>query len=72
LGTRKDNAQDKVSKGRHLIGERSPNAKLTASQVHEILNSKSPQRAVAAQFGISQTQVSRIKNAQRWAQESRG
>lgn len=36
VGSPKDNAQDKVSKGRHTFGEKHPNAKLTNAEILKI------------------------------------
>lgn len=48
------------------LGESGGMAKINSDQVFEIINSKETQRNIALKFGISQTQVSRIKNKQRW------
>lgn len=76
LGTRMDNIRDMHAKGRASggsvprPGEMSPNAKITTEQALEI---KRRHRAgegvtrVAAAFGISRSQVSRIATGKRWA-----
>lgn len=68
LGTKKDNATDKVGKGRQRPGEKHPMAKLSKVQVSNIrrLLRSHTQSAIAAIFSISQQQVSKIKNNQRW------
>lgn len=59
-----DNTQDKHLHGTHLVGERAPFAKLTDVQAAEVRALKGKLRLwqVAAQYGISQAQVSRIQN----------
>lgn len=78
-GTRAENMQDMVSRGRHLAGrrrfaektrgERHCRAKLTNDQVLEIaflLSQGHLQRVIAAEFGISREAVTRIKNGRNW------
>jgi len=76
LGGPPENTADMVAKGRHryalpmLHGERHPNAKLTADQIHEIHRCAATgesQRALARRFGVRQPAVSRIITGQRWA-----
>jgi hypothetical protein len=64
IGTRADNAADRSAKGRSSRHK----AKLTLQQVSEIRKSFGTQRQVAERFGISQTQVFRIKRALQWTQ----
>jgi hypothetical protein len=68
LGTLLDNMHDMVNKGRKvgLKGEKSPTAKLTLSQVLNILKDSRTQKSIALSYGISQTQVWRIKRGERW------
>lgn len=69
-GTHADNVRDKVSKGRHPRGERSPVAKLKLSDVMQIrcaVAAGESQRAVAKRFGISQPNVSLIASGKGWA-----
>jgi hypothetical protein len=67
LGTHAENMRDKVSRGRQVRGERSPSAKLTEDQVREIRSAPEGQgRTLARKFGISNTQVSKIKNGHAW------
>jgi hypothetical protein len=66
LGTSADNNADKMQKGRHFSysGERNPLAKLTDAQAEEVARrarSGESQRALAAEFGVSQPAVSRLK-----------
>lgn len=75
-GTHQDNQDDKVSKGRQArgaklahpraSGERSGTAKLTAQQVAEIRASSTPQRALAARYGVTQAAISLIKIGRNW------
>lgn len=72
VGTRKDNQQDMVKKGRHVIpggkrGESSPSCKLSDKQVNEIrMRLKTPYHGIvkdlSIEFGVSDTTVSDIKN----------
>lgn len=69
LGTKKDNASDKVSKGRQRAGAKHPMAKLSKAQVSNIrrlLRGQTSQRVIAELFSISQQQVSKIKTKKRW------
>lgn len=68
IGTKKDNMQDCISKGRHkyktLKGTESPNSNLTTEDIVEIKRlyetGKYFQREIAAKFGVSQVTISRI------------
>lgn len=68
LGTAADNNADMMAKGRFvaLPGEANGMAKLTRAQVMEIIADKRIGRVIAAQYGIKQAQVSRIKRGQSW------
>ena len=75
LGDNTTNVKDKVSKGRQARGPThstmqrgaaGPGAKLKQRYVDQIRRSTSRQRDVAAVYGISQAQVSRIKNFVCW------
>lgn len=71
LGTNADNVADREAKGRRAapVGETNPNARLTAADValiraergHRIIS------RVARQFGVSRTQVKRIRDMEAWA-----
>lgn len=63
LGTQRENLQDMANKGRH---NRLGGAKLNEAQVLEILALDSPQRLIAANYGISPSNVSRIKTRSSW------
>lgn len=59
---------------RPCIGEKSGTAKLTEEKVLAVLRmceEKIPQTKIAKHFGISQQQVSKIKNGDRWAHTRR-
>lgn len=66
LGTHADNVADKVAKGRQPRGETSY-SKLTESQVIQIRADTRPQKKIAADFGICQQVVSKIKRRVLWA-----
>ena len=63
-GTAADNMRDKVDRGRQLVGGQIPQSKLTAAQVTAIRAAYQPrsrdanQRALAAQYGVSQATIS--------------
>jgi len=71
LGTYADNSQDMARKGRHgnRGGERSPRARLNATQVAEIRASTEASRVIAARYGVSKDHVTRIQRGARWANE---
>lgn len=75
IGTRTDNALDKVSKGRQSFtpgvkGSKSPNAKLTDGDVLFIRSTYSPRKVsadtLAKKFGISKRAVLRIIHRVTW------
>lgn len=73
LATDYENNQDMVKKGRSPIlykdGESNPNKKLTEDQVKQIieqLNSGISQRSIAADFKVSQTNISLINARKAW------
>ncbi|KKM01421.1 hypothetical protein LCGC14_1794570, partial [marine sediment metagenome] len=67
LGTKGDNATDRDIKGRHWVpsGENHYNAKLTDGQIKTIRSDPRIQCVIAAEFGIAQSTVSRIKCGKR-------
>lgn len=69
LGTQADNNADCIAKGRHRAsaGEANGRAVLTAEQVASIKNDGRSQVRIAADYGIKQPQVSRIKRGESWA-----
>ena len=67
LGTQTDNMQDSTKKGRISKGEhRQHIAKLTEIQVIAILKDTRPQREIAKDYNINQSQISRIKQGKQW------
>jgi predicted XRE-type DNA-binding protein len=70
MGTPADNLQDMAQKQRSLLGERNHKARLTAAQVQEIRNlyaaGNLSQTKIAEQYGVNQTQVSRIILRRQW------
>src|SRR4249919_3011267 len=67
IGRNRDNISDKVSKGRQLKGEQIVQSRLTVSQVLAVRADDRYQRVIAAELGIKQSTVSRIKNRKTWA-----
>lgn len=69
LGLNRDNQVDKAVKGRSADcrGEKNPLAKLSEEDVRAIRNDGRTQQATADSYGISNSQVSRIKNFRAWA-----
>lgn len=66
LGTRIDNINDMVRKGRSTLGVKNPGSKLTEAEVIDIFMSRLKLRQIATQFGISVTQVDYIRNRRHW------
>jgi hypothetical protein len=56
-----ENHQDKQLDGTALLGERNPSARLTDEQAQAIIEDPRSQVVIAAEYGISQTAVSKIK-----------
>lgn len=69
LGTHQDNMKDMQNKGRrhNHIGELHGMAILTQNDILEIRSSNLPQRKLAAQYGVAQSQIWRIKNNKSWS-----
>lgn len=71
LGTVQDNMRDMVEKERHARGEKNGHAKLTAVQVVEIRSRHAAggvmQRALAAEYGVSEQTVCDILKRRRWS-----
>lgn len=77
LGTHQDNMDDMVAKGRDVgmfkSGERNPGAKLTADDVQrlrELAATGVSRIELAADFGISLTQVGKILRGEKWTTRS--
>lgn len=72
LGTRSDNVQDAMAKGRMRWkgapqpGTKNPMAKLTESQVREIKASTGPQKYVATAYGVSPALIHKIRDGHLW------
>jgi hypothetical protein len=68
LGTRKENQQDAVRKGRYARGQWHGSAKLLDSQRAEIARSAAPTNELVARYGVSKSHVKRIRcNARKQA-----
>lgn len=65
-GTHQDNMRDMTERKRSCIGQKHGLSKLTAEQVEAVRNDTRLQRVIAAEYGIKQPAVSRIKNGKRW------
>lgn len=69
LGTRADNIQDMMQKGRAPYGEKAFGAKLDESDVYRIRSLAAfgeTQLAISRRFGISRPQVAKIVQRRRW------
>lgn len=71
LGTNADNMADKAKKGRAVTnkfaGETNGQSKLTESQAKAVYEHEGTRLEISEKFGISISQVARIKTKQRWA-----
>lgn len=69
IGTNLDNMMDKVRKNRQskLMGEKSATAKMTELNIKEIRLCQDDNKAIASRFGISKSQVSKIKTGMAWS-----
>ena len=70
VGTMADNMADRDTKGRQARGEANGSAKLTQGAVDEIKRRYrgiwGQQRALAAEFGVSNQQINYIVNGKKW------
>ena len=66
LGSHKDNSQDMVAKDRHIRGERSHTAKLTAEDVISIRNSSLGPTQAGKKWGVSKGTISTIRAYTTW------
>jgi len=71
LGTRQDNLQDMVMKGRQgrhgrLRGEAHPMVLLTENDVRNIRSSAEPAQILANRFGVSRPTISAIRTGRNW------
>lgn len=65
-GTSKDNSQDMKIKGRSSFGEKHGRSKLTQEQVIMIRQDTRMQKEIAAEYGVSQSNISLIKRGINW------
>lgn len=61
-GTTLDNARDKAIAGRARSNEAHPNCKFSDQVVKAVLASTGPRKQIAQKFGMSESQVSNIRN----------
>jgi len=66
VGNDKDNAVDCANKDRTTFGTRAPNAKLDDDKVRAIRADPRLQRVIAAEYGVNQSLISRIKSLKNW------
>ena len=70
LGTRQQNMDDMVSRGRSVTGEKHPNHKLTRTQIKTIRErystGKYSQQSLADSFGVHQTNIGFIVRNKTW------
>lgn len=73
-GTHKDNMRDMALKGRAKVrrGEEGTLAKLTWADVNQIRESSRPQRALAAQYGVSQSTIGRAMRKETFQEAGNG
>lgn len=67
--TSKNNHADKIRHGTTNRGERCGTAKLTKEQVAAIRADNRLQRLIAADYGVGENTISRIKTGARWAHD---
>ena len=69
LGTAKDNAADRESKGRnnHVVGERIGTSKLKVGDINVIRNSSLPSRVIASEYGVNKSTILDVRSGRRWA-----
>jgi hypothetical protein len=70
-GNDKDNAADRVARGRHNFGERNSHARLTEAQVLEIRRDYIPgkggnKRELAAKYGVGMGLIVTVANGHSW------
>lgn len=69
LGTQKENIEDMDNKGRRATGNNHGAAKLNGIDVQlirHLIKNKCKQRTIACAFGVSESEISRIKTRERW------
>ena len=65
-GSHQDNVDDCIAKGRNNRGERHGNAKLTEADVIAIRSAVGSHSEVAAQFGVVQSAIYKIRTRRLW------
>ena len=67
-GTRLENAADSIRNGHQARGEQKGTAKLSEAQVRELreMIDRPSLRALAAQYGVSHTEIRRVINGTKW------
>lgn len=65
-GTRKENAEDRDRHGMTSRGERNGASKITRTDADRINSASGSQRQIAAEYGISQRTVGKIKRGESW------
>ena len=65
-GSPSENAADKARHGTLLRGEQVSGAKLTEDDARRILLSTSPSRAIAAEIGVADSYVRKIRRREKW------
>ena len=66
LGTQKDNSDDKFARGRAMVGNTHRGRKIDAETANLIRLAGGTHQWLANWFGISRSQVSRIKSGKNW------
>lgn len=68
LGDAQDNSDDRMNRGRHVkaMGERSGKSKLTDEDIINIRADTRSQRAIAADYGVSHTNIGHVKRGETW------
>jgi hypothetical protein len=66
-GTRKQNMEDAVAKGRQAKGAALPQTKLSVDDVHAIREDTRDYDAIAEAYGVGSASISNIKNLIEWA-----
>ncbi len=65
-GTKLENNRDSFKKGRNAFGEKNGHARLTSAQVESIRSDKRTQTAIALDYGVCPSHISRIKSHEVW------
>lgn len=65
-GTQKENMQDKIDRGRNIVGSKCSQAKLDEEKVADILKSKSSGRYLASKYGVSEGVISMVRSRKIW------